>query len=76
MWDHPQNQVVDHAVYRVYKEALHFSGMTYQIILPDENIQIIAETEIQTRKDNFINVISGTAATFRLHLWCQIFPQA
>ena len=32
--------------------------------------------DIQTWKNHFVGVLSGTAATFPLHLWCQATPQA
>ena len=52
------------------------SGMTHQLAPPDDHQQNRAEKSIQTWKDHFVAVLSGTAPTFALHLWCQITPQA
>ena len=43
---------------------------------PDDHLQNLAEKAIQTWKDNFIGVMSDTAETFPVHLWCQAIPQA
>ena len=50
--------------------------MSYQLVPPDVHCQNIAEREIQTWKSHWIGILAGTAATFPLHLWCQIIPQA
>ena len=55
--------------------AITNSGMSYQLVPPDDHRRNIAEKAIQTWKDNFIAVISGTDAKFPLHLWCQLLPQ-
>eukprot|EP00804_Cyclotella_cryptica_P008459 CCRYP_003952-RA/>CCRYP_003952-RA protein AED:0.49 eAED:0.38 QI:0/0/0/1/0/0/2/0/237 len=55
--------------------AITASGMTYQLVPPGDHRRNIAEKAIQTWKDHFIAVISGTGAKFPLHLWCQLLPQ-
>ena len=50
--------------------------MSYQLVPPDDHRRNISEIEIQTWKNHFVGVLSGTAATSPLHLWCQIIPQA
>ena len=52
------------------------TNMTCQLVPPDNHRRNIAERAIQTWKDHFISVLSGTAATFPRHLWCQVIPQA
>ena len=49
--------------------------MTYQLELPDDHLRNIAEKSIQTWKEHFVGVMSGTAATLPTHLWCQAVPQ-
>ena len=50
--------------------------MTFQLMLIDDHHRNLAENSIQTWKDHFIGVMSRTAATFPIHLWCQEIPQA
>eukprot|EP00804_Cyclotella_cryptica_P014586 CCRYP_020641-RA/>CCRYP_020641-RA protein AED:0.25 eAED:0.25 QI:0/0/0/1/1/1/3/0/614 len=71
----PTRQVLDNEISAAYKLAITASGMTYQLVPPDDHRRNIAEKAIQTWKDHFIAVISGTDAKFPLHLWCQLLPQ-
>ena len=71
----PTRQVLDNEISAAYKLAITESGMTYQLVPPDDHRRNIAEKAIQTWKDHFIAVISGTDAKFPLHLWCQLLPQ-
>eukprot|EP00804_Cyclotella_cryptica_P009653 CCRYP_011198-RA/>CCRYP_011198-RA protein AED:0.33 eAED:0.33 QI:0/0/0/1/1/1/2/0/430 len=57
-----------------YKQAILDSGISYQLVPPDDHRRNIAEKAIQTWKDHFIAVLSGTADKFPLHLWCQLIP--
>ena len=50
--------------------------MSYQLVPPNVHRRNIAERAIQTWKSHFIGILAGTAATFPLHLWWQIIPQA
>ena len=50
--------------------------MTFQLVPPDDQHHNSAEKSIQIWKDHFIGVMSGKAATFPVHLWCQAIPQA
>ena len=49
--------------------------MNYQPVPPDDHQRNISEKAIQTWKYNFTGVLSGTAATLPMHLWCQLIPQ-
>ena len=49
--------------------------MTYRLVPHDYHRRNIAEKEIQMWKDSFIGVLSETAATFPMHIWCQLIPQ-
>eukprot|EP00804_Cyclotella_cryptica_P016108 CCRYP_004214-RA/>CCRYP_004214-RA protein AED:0.22 eAED:0.20 QI:0/0/0/1/0/0.66/3/0/877 len=71
----PTRQVLDNEISAAYKLAITASGMTYQLVPPDDHRRNIAEKAIQTWKDHFIAVISGTDTKFPLHLWCQLLPQ-
>ena len=50
--------------------------MTFQIAPPDDHCRNFAEKAIQTWKEHFIGVMSGTASTFPFQLWRQSIPQA
>ena len=69
------HQVLDNEVSKAYKDEITTSGMTFQLVPPDDHRRNLAEKAIQTWKDHFIGVLSGTAETFPLHLWCQAIPQ-
>eukprot|EP00804_Cyclotella_cryptica_P023186 CCRYP_000381-RA/>CCRYP_000381-RA protein AED:0.13 eAED:0.11 QI:0/0/0/1/0.33/0.25/4/0/1130 len=71
----PTRQVLDNEASAAYKQAIHDSGMTYQLVPPDNHRRNLAEKAIQTWKDQFIATLSGTAEKFPLHLWCQTLPQ-
>ena len=49
--------------------------MDYQLVPPDDHRRNLAKKAIQTWKDHFVAVLSGTADNFPIHLWCQIIPQ-
>ena len=42
--------------------------MTYQLVPTYDHRRNLAEKDIQTWKDHFIGVMSGTAAAFPVHL--------
>eukprot|EP00804_Cyclotella_cryptica_P002412 CCRYP_004109-RA/>CCRYP_004109-RA protein AED:0.25 eAED:0.31 QI:0/0/0/1/0.33/0.25/4/0/631 len=60
----PTRQVLDNEISAAYKLAITASGMTYQLVPPDDHRRNIAEKAIQTWKDHFIAAISGTDAKF------------
>ena len=69
------HQVLYNEISQTYKDEISKSGMSYQLVLPDDHHRNIAERAIQTWKNHFVGVLSGSAATFPLHLWCQDIPQ-
>ena len=71
----PQHQVLDNKISAAYKSAITTSGMSYQLVPPNDHQRNIAEKAIQTWKDHFVATLSGTANNFPLHLWCQRIPQ-
>jgi hypothetical protein len=67
-------QVLDNEASAAYKQSILNSGLTYQLVPPDDHRRNVAEKAIQTWKDHFIAVLSSTADKFPLHLWCQLIP--
>ena len=64
----PAHQVLDNEISQTYKDDIRDSGMSYQLVMPDDHRSNIAERAIQTWKNHFVGVLSGAAATFPLHL--------
>ena len=72
----PLHQILDKETSQAYKDKIRNTGMTYQLVPPDNRRHNISEKSIQTWKNHFVRVLSGSASTFPLHLWCQAIPQA
>ena len=70
------HQILDNEISQVYKYEIRKTGMTYQIVPPDNHCRNIDEKAIQTWKNHFVSVLSREAAMFPLQLWCQSIPQA
>ena len=71
----PKHQIMDNEALVAYIASIQQSDMTYEKVPPDDHRRNVAEKAIQTWKDHFVSVLSGTADTFPLHLWCQLLPQ-
>jgi hypothetical protein len=71
----PKHQILDNQKSGAYEEAIRASGMTFELVPPDNHHRNMAEKAIQTFKDHFAGVLSGCAPTFPFHLWCQLLPQ-
>ena len=50
--------------------------MTYQLVLPHDHQQNLAEKAFQTVKAHFISILCGVDKDFPLHLWDRLLPQA
>ena len=72
----PKHQVLDNEILDAYHKEIRDTNMTFQLVPPDDHRRNLAEQAIQTWKDHFVDVLSGTAPNFPLHLWCQIIHQA
>ena len=72
----PCHQVLNNEASAAYNEVTQLSGMTYQLVPPDDHRQNLAEKSIQTWKNYIIGVLSGMDDSFLMHLWCQLIPQA
>ena len=70
----PTHQVLDNKISAVYRLEIKQTIMTYQIVPPDYHRRNLAEKAVQTWKEHFIAVMSGKAAAFPAHLWCQATP--
>eukprot|EP00804_Cyclotella_cryptica_P008141 CCRYP_004620-RA/>CCRYP_004620-RA protein AED:0.40 eAED:0.40 QI:0/-1/0/1/-1/1/1/0/243 len=69
----PKRQVLNNEASAAYKQAILDSGMTYQLVPPDDHRRNVAEKPYKRGKIT-VAVISGTADKFPLHLWCQLIP--
>ena len=72
----PLHQVLDNKISESYKEEILTTKISYQLVPPDARLRNISERAIQMWKSHFIGILAGTAATFPLHLWCEIITQA
>ena len=70
----PRRQVLDNEASAAYKQSILDSGLTYQLVPPNDHRRNVAKKAIQTWKDHFIGILSSTANKFPLHLWCQLIP--
>ena len=69
------HKVLDNEISQTYKYEIRESGMSYQLVPPDYHRRNIKERAIQTWKNLFFRVLSGTTDIFPLHLWYQAIPQ-
>ena len=72
----PIQQVLDNETSMAYRQEIMATGMTYQLVPPDDHRRNIAGKTIQTWKYHFIVVCSGVSAHFPMHLWCRLVPQS
>ena len=68
----PKHQVLDNEISDAYRTEMRDTNITFQLVPPDDHRRNLAERAIQTWKEHFVGVLSGTVHTFPLHLWCQI----
>jgi len=71
----PKHQILDNQASAEYKAAIEASGMTCELVTPEEHRRNMAEKAIQTFKDHFVRVLSGCTLSMPIHLWCQLLPQ-
>ena len=64
----PQHQVLDNEASKAYKQEIAETKMSYQQVPPDDHRRNLAERAIQTWKDHFVSVLSGTDESFPMHL--------
>ena len=72
----PKQQILNSEMSQDLKNDIILSRITYQLVPLDDHRKNRAEKAIQTWRDHLVVVLSGTATTFPLHLWCQIIPQS
>ena len=73
---HPKHQVLYNEVWNALKDAIWESGITHQLIPPDDHWRNSAGKSTQTQKYHFIGILSGTKAIFQMHICCQLISQA
>ena len=64
----PRRQVLDNEASAAYKQSMLDSGLTYQLVPPNDHRRNVAKKAIQTWKDHFIAELSGMPDNFPLHL--------
>ena len=62
--------ILDNEISQTCKAEIRESGMYYQLVTPDDNLRNIADKAIKNWKNHFVGVLSESAVTFPLHLWC------
>jgi hypothetical protein len=60
----PWHQVLNNEASAAYKQSILDSGLTYQLVPPDDHHHNVADKAIQTWKDHFIAILSITADKF------------
>ena len=64
---HPKHQVLDNEAPKSHKNAIQYSGITYQLVQPDDHGHNITENKSKHGNIIFIGVMSVTASTFPMH---------
>ena len=72
----PKRQVLDNKTSMAYRQEIMSTGMTYQLVPPDDHRQNISKKTIQTWKYHFITVCSGVSSNFPMHMWCRLIPKS
>ena len=63
------HKLLDNELLAAYRTEMFDTHITFQLVPPDNHHRNLAEGDIQTWKDHFVGVLSGTYETFPLHLW-------
>ena len=71
----PKHQILNNQASAEYKAAIEASGISYELVPPEEHQRNKAAKAIQTFKDHSVGVLSGCALSMPIHLWCQLLPQ-
>jgi hypothetical protein len=67
---------LDNEASAAFKSNLRTKNIDYQLVPPHSHRRLAAERAIQTFKNHFITILSGTDKDFPLHLWDRLIPQA
>jgi hypothetical protein len=68
--------ILDNKCSTEFKERIVLNNMKYQLVLPHDHRQNIAEKAIQVFKAHFISILCGADKSFPLHLWDRLLGQA
>ena len=72
----PSHQVLDNEISAAYRAEIQATGMTYQLVTPDDHCRNIAEKAIQTFKNHFVSILCGTDDNFPMKWWDRLLEQA
>ena len=72
----PKRKVLDNKTSMEYRQEIMATGMTYQLVPPDDHRRNISNKKTQMGEYQFIVVCSGVSTNFPMHLWCSLIPQA
>ncbi len=64
----PKLHLLDNECSTEFKERIKSNNMKYQLVLPHDHRQNIAETAIKVFKAHFISILCGCDKSFPLHL--------
>ena len=70
----PRHKILDNESSDKYIEEICSSGMTDQLVPPDDHRCNMSKIYIQFWRDHSITVTSGTSDILPLHLWFQVIP--
>ena len=68
--------ILDNEASAEFKKLIQANGMEYELVPPGDHRRNIAERLIQTAKAHVIAIMCGISASFPMHLWCRLLPQA
>jgi len=72
----PKSHILDNEVSAAYTKLIQTNGMDYQLVPPHMHQRNIAEQAIQTWKDHFVAILSGSDTSFPRNMWDLLLPQA
>ena len=72
----PTKQILDNEISKGYEEAIEKQGMKAERIPKDAHWRNAAEKAIQIAKCHLKAILGGCDASFPMHLWDRLLPQA
>jgi hypothetical protein len=72
----PLLQKMDNEASTALKRTIREKGIDFQLVPPHMHRRNAAERAIQTFKNHFVAILSGTNKNFPMHLWDLLLPQS
>eukprot|EP00804_Cyclotella_cryptica_P020244 CCRYP_010929-RA/>CCRYP_010929-RA protein AED:0.37 eAED:0.37 QI:0/-1/0/1/-1/1/1/0/232 len=72
----PTKQILDNEISRGYKAVIERHGMKAECVPKDTHHRNVAEKAIQIAKFHLKAILAGCNASFLMHLWDRLLPQA